>query len=335
MALTEVRRRNSMRETEQTPLQPNSTVLEGNTTNFELGKPPATPNPHGLCSYNDLPDWQKDNNYIRHGYVRETNSWPKTFRSLSYLHNETVNIFTHMLPGSLFPLALLAWIPFETGNFLSLPHQLIDIPRFDDTGTTDTIIFSIFFFGFISCLSLSAAFHTIKCHSHNVMAFGNSLDYAGIVIMIATSLAGIIFYALCDFPKARISFLTLNCAFATAAMFTTFDPKFRTAQYRPFRTAVFIAFGLSGALPIAYGLYEVGPVETVNRSGLWFVLLEALGYISGALLYAARVPERWSPGTFDFFGHSHQIFHILVVLSALAHFKALVQSYIYAHTYTY
>ena len=31
---------------------------------------------------------------------------------------------------------------------------------------------------------------------------------------------------------------------------------------------------------------------------------------SGALVYAQRVPERWFPGKFDLFFHSHQIFHV-------------------------
>lgn len=32
------------------------------------------------------------------------------------------------------------------------------------------------------------------------------------------------------------------------------------------------------------------------------------------------MPERWYPGRFDYFGASHQIFHVCVVLAALAHF---------------
>jgi hypothetical protein len=30
----------------------------------------------------------------------------------------------------------------------------------------------------------------------------------------------------------------------------------------------------------------------------------------GAIIYANRVPERWFPGRFDLFCHSHQIFHV-------------------------
>lgn len=31
---------------------------------------------------------------------------------------------------------------------------------------------------------------------------------------------------------------------------------------------------------------------------------------SGGAIYALRVPERWFPGKFDLFFHSHQLFHV-------------------------
>ena len=35
------------------------------------------------------------------------------------------------------------------------------------------------------------------------------------------------------------------------------------------------------------------------------------------MIYATRVPERWKPGYFDLAFHSHQLFHVAVVLAAL------------------
>lgn len=44
----------------------------------------------------------------------------------------------------------------------------------------------------------------------------------------------------------------------------------------------------------------------------------------GAFIYAARIPERWMPGKLDLLGHSHQIWHLTVVLAALVHYKAIL-----------
>ena len=45
----------------------------------------------------------------------------------------------------------------------------------------------------------------------------------------------------------------------------------------------------------------------------------------------ARVPERLSPGSFDIWGSSHQIFHILVVLAAASHLVGLMKAFDYEH----
>ena len=38
---------------------------------------------------------------------------------------------------------------------------------------------------------------------------------------------------------------------------------------------------------------------------------------------AARIPESLSPGTFDYFGSSHQIFHVFVLVGAWCQYCAL------------
>ena len=43
----------------------------------------------------------------------------------------------------------------------------------------------------------------------------------------------------------------------------------------------------------------------------------------GAAIYALQVPERWKPGAFDLAFHSHQLFHVAVVVAALLHSKAI------------
>jgi adiponectin receptor len=47
-------------------------------------------------------------------------------------------------------------------------------------------------------------------------------------------------------------------------------------------------------------------------------------YIFGASLYVLRVPERFCPGVFDVWAHSHQLFHICVVAAALVHYDTLL-----------
>lgn len=62
---------------------------------------------------------------------------------------------------------------------------------------------------------------------------------------------------------------------------------------------VFMGLGLSGIVPTMHFTIEEGFVKatTVGQMG-WFYLMGAM-YITGAGLYAARIPERYFPGKCD------------------------------------
>ncbi|KAG0737372.1 hypothetical protein G6F57_002821 [Rhizopus arrhizus] len=57
----------------------------------------------------------------------------------------------------------------------------------------------------------------------------------------------------------------------------------------------------------------------------------AVTYISGALIYGFRFPERMKPGAFNYFGASHQIFHICVVIALLAHYLGVLSAMAFWH----
>lgn len=94
---------------------------------------------------------------------------------------------------------------------------------------------------------------------------------------------------------------------------------------------MFVAMGGSAVIPVLHGLKLYGRVALDERIGLSWVLLEGALYISGAAIYAARIPEKWSPGRYDLYGSSHQIFHFLVVAAAGAHLVGLVKAFDYLH----
>ena len=49
------------------------------------------------------------------------------------------------------------------------------------------------------------------------------------------------------------------------------------------------------------------------------------------LFFQARWPERSWPGSFDIWGSSHQIFHVLVVMAAASHLYGLLKTFDYHH----
>lgn len=97
---------------------------------------------------------------------------------------------------------------------------------------------------------------------------------------------------------------------------------------------MFIGLGTSGVVPILHGTMIYGFQGLEDRMSLKWVVLHGVMYIFGAVLYAARWPERSAPGTYDIWGSSHQIFHMFVVLAAVTHFYGMAKAFDYHHTGT-
>ncbi|XP_045672803.1 adiponectin receptor protein 1 isoform X2 [Phyllostomus hastatus] len=123
-----------------------------------------------------------------------------------------------------------------------------------------------------------------------------------------------------DFFQPRLIYLSIVCVLGISAIIVAQWDRFATPKHRQTRAGVFLGLGLSGVVPTMHFTIAEGFVKatTVGQMG-WFFLM-AVMYITGAGLYAARIPERFFPGKFDIWFQSHQIFHVLVVAAAFIHF---------------
>jgi adiponectin receptor len=123
-----------------------------------------------LLSFDELAEWQKDSPFILRGYRPESNSAHACFASWLYLHNETVNIYSHLLPGILF-LAGEAMIY----QYFEASYPMATIP--------DRLIFAFFLLTAVTCFCLSAMFHTFLSHSPLVSHIWLQLDFVGIIVL--------------------------------------------------------------------------------------------------------------------------------------------------------
>lgn len=148
--------------------------------------------------WEDLPKWMHDNHYIHSGYRPQSNSYIKSAASLGHLHNETVNIYTHLV-GAI-AAACAAVVLYVEAR-----------PRFEMATPEDLMVFSCFFLGAVACLGMSATYHTIMNHSEAVEKFGNRLDYIGIVVMIWGSFVPCIYYGFSAEPGLVRLYWTMVC----------------------------------------------------------------------------------------------------------------------------
>ncbi|KAJ3508054.1 hypothetical protein NLJ89_g5965 [Agrocybe chaxingu] len=240
--------------------------------------------------WDELEDWQKDNEYILYGYRRIQYHWygcvssiftcatfAFTFPAAAVLtqtldlHNETVNIHTHLWGSALFAYFLSTYYD----SYIDL-HTI--------STWKDVAVVGIFLSSAMFCLAASAFYHTSGCHSNEVASSCHAFDYSGIIILIVGSFFPSIYYGFYCHPHIQKFYLGLISLAGLGAAYIVLNPEYAKPTHRGARTAVFIGLGLCAIVPTSHMFltHEFG--ELVSEMGVnWLVASGAL-YIVGALL---------------------------------------------------
>lgn len=140
-----------------------------------------------LILWGDLPEWSRDNEYIQFRFHRPSHSYWKCLQSCFYIHNETGNIYSHLL-ATLWMMALpLSLYPYAKSRCPSANFE-------------DWTVFALFFLGGASCFALLTIYHILANHSHTTHDFCHQHDFLGIIVVTA----GL-------FPVRYLAYLSLRC----------------------------------------------------------------------------------------------------------------------------
>ena len=244
-------------------------------------------------------------------YRRATFSYKQSVKSILHIHNETANIWSHLLGSCLFLYMLLQF-------YISIA------PRYEHASNGDIFALLVFYLAVAVCFLLSTTFHTFSDHSPHMHRFGNELDHLGVVFVIWGSGVPSDYFGFYCSPTIQYLYWTAVTATALVCGVFTLRPKFRHPSYRTMRFLMYCFLGISLFVPVAHGISINGWHAQNQPMSLEYFLGLGLLNFSGATIYAARIPERWFPGNFDIWGTSHQIMHVLVVCGAISHLKGLL-----------
>ncbi|VDO78110.1 unnamed protein product [Schistosoma curassoni] len=151
------------------------------------------------------------------------------------------------------------------------------------------------------------------------------LDYVGISLLVIGSFIPWIHYSFYCYNSFKLVYILAVLILGGFCAFVCTQDYFLSPTYRAARALLFIALGLSGVVPCVHYILIEDLQEGVHYSALGWLILMAVLYISGATIYALRIPERLYPGKFDIWFQSHQIFHVFVVLAALVHLNGIME----------
>ena len=125
-----------------------------------------------LLSWDELPTWAKDNEFIHSGFRPISNSYLDCFKSCFYIHNESGNIYSHLLAMLWMIILPMYFYPYARTNY-------------GKADADDWIVFGLYFFGGALCFGLSTAYHAVSCHSHATHDVYHRLDLLGISTVTA------------------------------------------------------------------------------------------------------------------------------------------------------
>ncbi|CAK7202793.1 inc metabolism membrane protein [Sporothrix eucalyptigena] len=262
---------------------------------------------NGLLSYEELPVPWRINPHIIRGY-RFSETKAACFRSMFRVSNELVNIWSHGL-GIVIVLAIALYFYPTSVNF----HL---------STNTDVFIAAVFFFAACQCLVCSTIWHTMNSIADaELISSLACVDYTGISLLVAASIMTTEYTAFYCEPVSRWIYMSMTALLGIGGVILPWHPFFNRADMAWARVAFYVGLAMTGFVPV------LQIILTRGTSFVWEFYLpitkSLLVYLTGALVYASKVPERWWPGMFDYIGGSHNLWHLAVLGGILFHYSAM------------
>jgi len=199
---------------------------------------------------------------------------------------------------------------YATTKALTEGHHLIPVSRWP-------II--VFLLSAVFCLMCSAVFHLFYCLNQRANQILLRLDYAGVSILITGSCFPCFVYGFYCLPTYAYTYLTVIGITSLVVFFVSLSDKIHTQEMRKVKSIMYASLGAFAAFPMPHLIYLSWTRTEQNdhldfSPSLPYYLAMGASYLGGLVIYTSKWPEKCKPGKFDIFGHSHQIWHVCVLL---------------------
>ncbi|XP_037547403.1 membrane progestin receptor gamma-B [Nematolebias whitei] len=264
------------------------------------------------------------------GYRHPRSSATDCILSLFQKTNETLNVWTHFLPTWYFLWKLVSVVVLQAA--------------WQDSFTWPLVVFLISCCIYPLASSCAHTFSTMSMRARHICFF---FDYGALSFY---SLGSAIVYSAYIFPDKWVNSVfhrwyipiamantiistVLSCYSRLGFPFLQYshdiiqrfhehhNPKFS----KFLRAVAFIYPYMFDNIPLFYRVFLCeGEGCTDNETTVLHYKHITLAFLTG-FLFVAHLPERLAPGSFDFIGHSHQLFHVCAIFSTLLQIQSIEQ----------
>ncbi|XP_070971596.1 membrane progestin receptor beta-like [Oncorhynchus clarkii lewisi] len=318
------------------PSAPNSTMP---SISVSLSLKPMSSLSSFLSSLSSLPHTVRDTEvpllfrepYILSGYRPVGHSWSFYFLSLFQIHNETINVWSHLLAGVCVALRFSVFAVMCGGGLVGLTLNGPDgLGLYLDLACLPLVYYVLSLLTYLCC---SATAHLLQSHSelaHYALFF---LDYVGVAVYQYGCALALYFYSSDPaWRRSRVGEVFLPAA-ALLAWLSCACCCFAKLSYRhPYplhrKLCQVVPTGLAYLLdssPVAHRLvsrtWGDDPAMTLHA-------IQVLLFLLAAFFFSCPMPERFFPGHCDIIGHGHQLFHFLLSLCTLTQQEAVFEDFL-------
>jgi predicted membrane channel-forming protein YqfA (hemolysin III family) len=213
------------------------------------------------------------------GHYRLDYSFLDALFSLFFWHNETLNIWTHLLG---FFLAL-AWMWYSLHSWLK------------DSESSDKLFFLLLMLSSQFQMVCSTFHHWFGCMNRTIYYLSARLDYSSIAILLPTGTSCAIHFILKCERNFMWFYSSLNILFGVGVMGFCWWPLFQTPAYQKFRAFLFSSLFLFVAFPWFHGSFLYNSLITSFPFFIQLLVVITMGI--GVAVYLIRWPERTRPGS--------------------------------------
>ncbi|XP_048106515.1 LOW QUALITY PROTEIN: membrane progestin receptor beta [Alosa alosa] len=294
----------------------------GNLPRLSTPSPPSPP-PKPTVPAGDVPSLFREP-YILSGYRPTGQSWKCYLLSVFQWHNESLNVWTHLLAAPVLLLRCWALLAVTSGDDGGHP-LLLDL---------SVLPLALYVLSSLTYLACSVAAHLLQSHSelaHYSLFF---LDYVGVAVYQYGCALGHYFYsaeaAWRNTGGLRTFFLPgaallawLSCAcccFAKAHYRRPYPLRRKVCQLIPTSLAYFL---------------DISPVVQRLVTGDWerdaalpFHAGQVAFFLMAAFFFSYPFPECFLPGHCDIVGHAHQVFHLFLSMCTMCQLEALFRDFV-------
>lgn len=228
-----------------------------------------------LLLIDDVPDYLKDNVNILSGYRKEIN-FKSAINTIYMWHNETLNIWSHLLSFLLFGTFLLIFNFYNNNNNNNPKWPL-----------------TIYLLGAMYLFIVSTTFHTLQCMSRKHYEFWRKMDFIAIIILMFSMFVPFCYYGFVTNSNMMIFaiYITTSGLISVASISVCILPEFQKNKFEVFRPVVFAMNGVFALAPIIH-LSVLKWKIPIIRNSIICVLFQLLLYIIGSVFYVIKFPEK-------------------------------------------